>query len=152
MLLRFIPEVCFYDWSKDLESNLPKVPKKVQKGSKNLIFELETSDSYQKSVIMIDEKIWSQNCPKCILLCPKGSKRVQKRVQKGSKNYKNLIFELGTWDSYQKSVIMIEERIWSQNCPKCILMCPKRVQKRSKKGPKRVQKSNFWDRDLNWPW
>ena len=91
--LRFAPDVYFFDWWKDLDSKLPKVYCKVPKG-------------------------------------------VQKRVQKGSKNDKKPNFQLQTWDSYQKSIFMIDERIWNQNCLKCILMCTKMVQM----SPKMVQK------------
>ena len=91
----------------------------VQKGSKNQFFEPETWDSYQTSVFVIDQRIWSQNCLKCTLKYPKWVQKGPKRIQKGPKSY----FELETWDSHQTSISMIDRRIWTQNCLKCILRC-----------------------------
>ena len=123
----------------------------VQKWSqitKNLIFELETWDSYQTSFFIMNEGIWTQNCRMCTLRCLIKVQKGPKRVQNGSKRSKNQFFELETWDSYQKCILMIDKRIWNQNCLKCNLRCPKRGSKWVQNGSKMVQKSIFWARDL----
>ena len=80
-----------------------------------------------------------------------GFQKGPKKVPKWSQITKNLIFELETWDSHQKSIFMIDERIWTQNCLKCTLRCPEKVQKGPKwvqNGSKKGPKSVFWARDL----
>ena len=148
--LRFIPDVCFYNGWKDLDSKLPnvysKVPKKVQKGPKRV---QKGSKRVQKSVFWARDLRftpdvyfydWWKNLESKL---PKVYSKVPKRGPKGSKNGPKRFQKSVFWTRDLRFIPDVCFCDWSKELesklPKVYSKVPKMGPKGSKKDPKRVQ-------------